>query len=126
MNKRILKKKLKQKIDRLERDNELMHHVIESSPSMAEFYDMMTKPSVSYVNVPVDKLAFRQIIGKYGGAYRWDSLSEEDRDICIESYKNILARQVGDALKGYINYDFCFDGYFPFVQATIYVGKADT
>jgi hypothetical protein len=126
MNKRILKKKLKQKIDRLERDNKLMHHVIESSPGMAELYDRMTKPlATSYTNVKVDKLVCRQIIRAYGGAYRWDSLSEEDRDICIERYKDILARQVGDALKGYINYDFGFDGYFPFVQATIYVVKAD-
>jgi len=53
-------------------------------------------------------------------------MPEEYRDICIERYKGLLEQQVGDAVKGYINYDFGFDEYFPFVQATIYVGKADT
>lgn len=123
MNKRILKKKMQQKIDRLERDNKLMHQVIESSPTMAELYGRMAKPlSISYTNVKVDKLAVRQMIRGYDEAI----LFEENRDICIERYKDQLERQVGDAVKGYINYDFGFDEYFPFVQATIYVGKADT
>jgi len=127
MNKRILKKKLKQKIDRLERDNKLMHQAIESSPGMAEFYDRMVKPfSVSYVNVQFDKLAFRQTIRRPDEFYWSHTMPEEYRDICIERYKGLLEQQVGDAVKGYINYDFGFDEYFPFVQATIYVGKADT
>lgn len=127
MNKRILKKKMQQKIDQLERDNRLMHRVIESDPGMAELYDRMTKPvSVSYVNVPVNKLACRQTIRGYDELDQCYYMPEEYRDICIERYKDLLEQQVGDAIKGYINYDFGFDGYFPFVQATIYVGKADT
>lgn len=127
MNKRILKKQLKKKIERLETKNRMLMDIIDNSPQMSDLYDRMTRPVVvQHTNVRVEKLMSQRHIVSYDDIMMYFNDPETYRDVLIDRCKRSLEESIFDKVKDCISYEIVPNGITQLVTATIYVGKADT
>lgn len=112
MNARQTKKRLKQKIEKLESDNKLMRDIIANSPTMQELYDLYNKP----VNVVRTTIDFQ----------KYKAMRVVDRpldDICKKFYIREIENEIFDVVKDHINYVIDTDAYMPTITGSIYIGR---
>ena len=112
MNKRQLKKKLKYQIDRLKSDNDLMRNIIENSPTMAEQYDMWTRPlNVIQTQMHLDE-------------YRCKRIMPLDYDkAVVKVLKCSIESEMLDLIKNNIIYEFSTEYSHPAIIGKILIGR---
>lgn len=112
MNARQTKKRLKQKIEKLDVDNKLMRDIIANSPAMQELYDLYNKP-LNVVHTTMDFQGYK-------------AMRIVDRpldDSCKEFYIRELENEILDVVKDHINYVIDTDAYMPTITGSICIGK---
>lgn len=116
MNARQIKKKLKQKINMLEADNNLMRKIIADSSTMQELYDRFNKP----VNVRHTTMEFQEYKVK-----RKLPLFIADKNDAMKYAKRALAQDILEGIKDNISYEVYDEYMTPTITASIFVGRKD-
>lgn len=114
MNARQMKKSLKKQINRLQSDNDLMRRIIADSPKMQELYDLFVKP----LNGTVATMQFQEYRSK---RFLLPDLSDNEK--FIELLKQRLAKELFDAIKDNITYEFDTECITPTITASIFIGR---
>lgn len=110
MNARKMKKNLKKKIIKLQRDNVLMRNIIADSHSMQELYDRWTSP----LNVVHSRLRFEK--------FKVKRISASPANREIDYTKQFAARELLEGIKDSITYEVDTEQRFPTVTASIIIG----
>lgn len=111
MNKRQMKKHLKNQIDKLRSDNDLMHKIIADSPSMQELYDRWKQPlNVVHTSMRFQKFAAKRIL---------------DDNYKFEYIKLLAAKELLERIKDEITYKVDTEQSFPTVTASIIIAYND-
>lgn len=112
MNKRQIKKKLKNQIARLKSDNALMHNIIASSPTMAEQYDRWTRPlNVIQTQMHLDEYRSRRLLPLY-----YD-------EAVVKVLKRSIESEMLELVKSNITYEFSTEYYHPTLIGSIFIGR---
>lgn len=118
MNARQMKKKMKKRIIKLQRDNVLMHNIIADSPSMQELYDRWTQPlNVVHTSMRFQKFKEKRIV-----------LTRENEAVDtreIECAKQLAAMELLERIKDEITYKIDTEQRFPTVTASIIIAYND-
>lgn len=114
MNARQIKKRLKNQIDKLQIDNDLMRRIIADSPRMQELYDAYTQPlHVTHTTIPFQE-------------YRSKRFLPPDRPYdagFIALFKQGLAKDLFEGIKEHITYEVDAECMTPTITASIFVGR---
>lgn len=113
MNARQKAKKLKNQINTLEYDNDLMRKIIADSPAMQELYDAYNKP----INVTHTTMQFQEYRVK-----RTIPVYMADLEI-IERAKQALAEDLLEGIKEHITYEIADEERVSTIIASIFVGE---
>lgn len=116
MNARQTKKKLTQKIRRLESDNNLMRKIIADDHAMQELYNKYSEP----VNIQNSTIEFQEIRAKR----LIPAYMSGDEDF-VKYVKSVLARDIFEAIKDDVSYTVVSECGSPAITASIFVGRKD-
>lgn len=104
----------RQKLKKLKRDNKVMKDVINASPELKSMYSAIQKPiEVVYTTVQCRELRCERMVSP-GNPY--------DAGI-ISLYKNAMADNLAEQFKEFITYKVTGDSAYPFIEASVFVGR---
>ena len=104
----------RQKLKKLKHDNKVMKDVINASPELKSMYSAFTEPmNVVYTTVQCRELRCERMVSP-----------ENPNDAgVIALYKNAMADNLAEQFKKFITYKVTGDSAYPFIEASVFVGR---